>query len=120
VLTRGSGPARVLPPLRARPATLLAVARVALFTGRAHAQATYSLFPSYRHIDTLLANALGPKGDYGAFNANMHVDGQPSAGATGSAVIIASAPCEGVSIIKGVGYALINGAQAGTYTATYN
>ncbi|MFP2909682.1 DUF4082 domain-containing protein [Pyxidicoccus sp. 3LFB2] len=141
------------------------------------------------HIDTLLANALGPKGYYGAFNANMHVDSDPSAGASGSAAIIASARREGVSVItarqllawldareatsmssvaftgtaltftvatparnlslmvptrtatgrtlvsvsrngspvttvpqtiKGVGFAFINGAQAGTYTATYN
>ncbi|WP_395805584.1 DUF4082 domain-containing protein [Archangium minus] len=141
------------------------------------------------HIDTLLANALGPKGYYGAFNANMHVDTDPSAGSSGSAAIIASARREGVSVItakqllawldareatrvssvaftgtaltftvatparnlslmiptrtatgrtlvsvsvngtpvttvpqtiKGVGFAFINGAQAGTYTATYN
>ncbi|QSQ23342.1 DUF4082 domain-containing protein [Pyxidicoccus parkwayensis] len=141
------------------------------------------------HIDTLLANALGTKGYYGAFNANMHVDSDPSAGASGSAAIIASAQREGVSVItakqlltwldareatqvssvaftgtalsftvatparnlslmvptrtaagrtlvsvtrngsavttvpqtiKGVGYAFINGAQAGTYTVTYN
>lgn len=141
------------------------------------------------HIDTLLANALGTKGYYGAFNANMHVDSDPSAGASGSAAIIASAQREGVSVItakqllawldareatqlssvaftgtaltftvasparnlslmvptrtatgrtlvsvsrngsavttatqtiKGVGFAFINGAQAGTYTATYN
>jgi hypothetical protein len=51
------------------------------------------------HIDTLLANALGPKGYYGAFNANMHVDSQPSAGSIGSAAIIASAQREGVSVI---------------------
>ncbi|WPB73828.1 DUF4082 domain-containing protein [Archangium violaceum] len=137
-------------------------------------------------IDTLLANALGPKGYYGAFTANMHVDQQPS---TGSDAIIASAQREGVSIIsakqlldwvdaregtgvsalayngatltftvstparnlslmvpvhtsmgrvltsitvngspvtavtqtiKGVDYSFINGAQAGSYTATYN
>jgi hypothetical protein len=141
------------------------------------------------HIDTLLANALGPKGYYGAFNANMHVDGQPSAGSIGSDAIIASALREGVSVIsarqllewldareatrvsavaygantltftvasparnlslmvpvrtaagrtltgvsvggtpvtpvtrtiKGVDYAFIDGAAAGTYTATYN
>ncbi|PTL77303.1 DUF4082 domain-containing protein [Vitiosangium sp. GDMCC 1.1324] len=141
------------------------------------------------HIDTLLANALGTKGYYGAFNANMHVDSDPSAGASGSAAIIASAQREGVSVItakqlltwldareatqvssvaftgmaltftvatparnlslmvptstaagrtlvsvtrngsavttvpqtiKGVGYAFINGTQAGTYTVTYN
>ncbi|WP_164000514.1 DUF4082 domain-containing protein [Pyxidicoccus caerfyrddinensis] len=141
------------------------------------------------HIDTLLANALGTKGYYGAFNANMHVDSDPSAGASGSAAIIASAQRDGVSVItakqllawldareatsvssvaftgtvltftvasparnlslmvptrtaagrtlvsvsrngsavttttqtiKGVGFAFINGAQAGTYTATYN
>ncbi|MFP2930651.1 DUF4082 domain-containing protein [Pyxidicoccus sp. 3LG] len=141
------------------------------------------------HIDTLLANALGTKGYYGAFNANMHVDSQPSAGSSGSAAIIASAKREGVSVItakqlldwldareatnvsavaftsntltftvatparnlslmvpsrtasgltltsvsrngspvttvpqtiKGVGFAFINGAQAGTYTVTYN
>ncbi|XXF80363.1 DUF4082 domain-containing protein [Myxococcaceae bacterium GXIMD 01537] len=137
-------------------------------------------------IDTLLANALGPKGYYGAFTANMHVDQQPS---TGSDAIIASAQREGVSVIsarqllewldareatgvsgvayngatltfavstparnlslmvpvrtslglmltsitrngspvttvnqtiKGVDYAFINGAQAGSYTVTYN
>ncbi|MCE9672031.1 DUF4082 domain-containing protein [Myxococcus stipitatus] len=141
------------------------------------------------HIDTLLANALGPKGYYGAFNANMHVDSQPSAGSAGSAAIIASARRDGVPVItarqlldwvdareatqvssvafsgtvltfnvtnparnlslmvptrtttnrtltsvtragspvttvtrtiKGVDFAFIDGAQAGTYTATYN
>ncbi|MCP3141490.1 DUF4082 domain-containing protein [Pyxidicoccus xibeiensis] len=141
------------------------------------------------HIDTLLANALGTKGYYGAFNANMHVDSHSTAGTSGSAAIIASAKREGVSVItarqllewldaregtnvsgvaytgttltftvatparnlslmvptrtasgqtlvsvsrngspvttmaqtiKGVGFAFINGAQAGTYTATYN
>jgi hypothetical protein len=49
------------------------------------------------HIDTLLANALGPKGYYGAFTTNMHVDQQPS---TGSDAIVASALREGVSIIS--------------------
>ncbi|WP_426753453.1 DUF4082 domain-containing protein [Myxococcus sp. Y35] len=141
------------------------------------------------HIDTLLANALGPKGYYGAFTANMHVDSQPSAGSTGSAAIIASAKRDGVPVItakqlldwldareatqvsdvaftgtaltftvatparnlslmvptrtttgqtlvsvsrggspvttvtrtiKGVDFAFIDGAQAGSYTATYN
>ncbi|QDE90539.1 hypothetical protein BHS06_17090 [Myxococcus xanthus] len=51
------------------------------------------------HIDTLLDNALGPKGYYGAFNANMHVDSQPSAGSSGSAAIIASAKRDGVPVI---------------------
>ncbi|WP_141616903.1 DUF4082 domain-containing protein [Myxococcus sp. CA010] len=51
------------------------------------------------HIDTLLDNALGPKGYYGAFNANMHVDSQPSAGSSGSAAIIASAQRDGVPVI---------------------
>ncbi|MCP3100321.1 DUF4082 domain-containing protein [Myxococcus sp. K15C18031901] len=142
------------------------------------------------HIDTLLANALGTKGYYGAFNANMHVDSQPSAGSSGSAAIVASARRDGVPVItakqllewldareatqvsaltftggtaltfnvtnparnltlmvprrtstgrtltsvtragasvttttrtiKGVDFAFIDGAQAGTYTATYN
>ncbi|WP_224372179.1 DUF4082 domain-containing protein [Hyalangium versicolor] len=49
------------------------------------------------HIDTLLANALGPQGYYGAFTANMHVDTQPS---TGSDAIIASAQREGVPVIS--------------------
>ncbi|WP_284666780.1 DUF4082 domain-containing protein [Myxococcus sp. SDU36] len=51
------------------------------------------------HIDTLLDNALGTQGYYGAFNANMHVDSQPSAGSSGSAAIIASAQREGVPVI---------------------
>ncbi|RJS24972.1 hypothetical protein DRW03_07540 [Corallococcus sp. H22C18031201] len=49
------------------------------------------------HIDTLLANAVGPLGYYGAFTANMHVDAQPS---SGSDAIIASAQREGVPVIS--------------------
>lgn len=48
------------------------------------------------HIDTLLANALGAKGYYGAFTANMHVDQHPSSGST---AIIASARRDGVPVI---------------------
>ncbi len=51
-------------------------------------------------INTLLDNALGPLGYYGAFTANMHTDFNPSEGATGSAAIVASAKARGVPVIS--------------------
>ncbi len=47
-------------------------------------------------IDTLLANALGPLGYYGAFTANMHTDNPVSDGAN---AIVASAQSRGVPIV---------------------
>ena len=51
-------------------------------------------------INTLLDNALGPLGYYGAVTANMHTDFNPSEGATGSAAIVASAKARGVPVIS--------------------
>ncbi|MDA0163367.1 hypothetical protein OM076_24040 [Solirubrobacter ginsenosidimutans] len=48
------------------------------------------------HIDTLLDNALGPKGYYGVFTANMHTDQPNHAGAN---AIVASATAHGVPVI---------------------
>jgi hypothetical protein len=52
-----------------------------------------------QHANVLLDNALGPKGYYGAFVANMHTDFNPSAGSQGSDAIIASAVARGVPVI---------------------
>jgi hypothetical protein len=49
-------------------------------------------------IDTLLDNAIGPNGYYGAFTANMHND---SAASAGSDAIIASAQARGVPVVSG-------------------
>jgi uncharacterized protein YjdB len=48
-------------------------------------------------VDTLLDNALGPQGYYGAFVANMHTDAVAS---TGSDAIIQSALSRGVPVIS--------------------
>ncbi|MEO8727515.1 MAG: hypothetical protein ABI383_15495, partial [Acidobacteriaceae bacterium] len=48
-------------------------------------------------IDTLLDNALGPQGFYGAFTANMHTD---LANSPGSDAIIASAKARGVPVVS--------------------
>jgi hypothetical protein len=48
--------------------------------------------------DTLLDNALGPKGFYGAFNANMHTD---SATIPQNDALIASATRHGVPLVSG-------------------
>jgi hypothetical protein len=48
-------------------------------------------------IDTLLDNAIGPNGYYGAFVANMHAD---AAASPGSDAIVASAQSRGVAIIS--------------------
>lgn len=49
-------------------------------------------------VDTLLSNALGPNGFYGAFTANMHTD---SAASSGSDAIIASAQANHVPVVSG-------------------
>ncbi|NUT55133.1 MAG: hypothetical protein HOQ03_04015, partial [Thermoleophilia bacterium] len=50
------------------------------------------------HIDTLLDNALGPNGYYGAFGANMHTDDpQPHPGAE---TIVEEAQARGVPVIS--------------------
>ena len=49
-------------------------------------------------IDTLLNNALGSQGYYGAFTANMHTD---SASHAGSDAIVSSALARGVPIVSG-------------------
>ena len=51
-------------------------------------------------IDTLLNNAVGPQGYYGAFTANMHTDYNPSAGQAGSDAIVASAQARGIPVIS--------------------
>jgi hypothetical protein len=48
-------------------------------------------------VDTLLANALGPKGFYGVLTANMHTDSAPS---VGSDAIVAAAVANGVPIVS--------------------
>ncbi|MGZ6237622.1 MAG: hypothetical protein ACXWMJ_09935 [Syntrophales bacterium] len=48
-------------------------------------------------IDTLLDNAIGPEGYYGAFTANMHND---SADSDGSDAIIASAQARQIPVIS--------------------
>jgi Concanavalin A-like lectin/glucanases superfamily/Bacterial Ig-like domain len=50
------------------------------------------------HIDTLLDNALGPNGYYGAFGANMHTD-YPGIHA-GSEIIVEEAQARGVPVIS--------------------
>jgi hypothetical protein len=50
-----------------------------------------------KNIDTLLDNALGATGYYGAFVANMHND---TAVSTGSQAIVASAQSRGVPIVS--------------------
>src|SRR5262249_33862961 len=53
---------------------------------------------TYPHnIDTLLDNAVGIKGYYGVFTANMHTD---SADSAGSDAIVASAQSRGVPIVS--------------------
>ncbi len=47
-------------------------------------------------IDTLLANALGTPGYYGAFTANIHADGKTESEA---ALIVASAKAQGVPVV---------------------
>jgi hypothetical protein len=49
------------------------------------------------HADVLLDNALGPKGYYGAFVANMHTDSAESAG---SDAIVAAAQARGVPVVS--------------------
>jgi hypothetical protein len=51
-------------------------------------------------IDTLLNNAVGLQGYYGAFTANMHTDYNPSAGQAGSDAIVASAQARGIPVIS--------------------
>ena len=51
------------------------------------------------HIDTLLNNALGPKGYYGVFTANMHTDQSDHVGAN---TIVASALAHQVPVIPAV------------------
>ena len=53
-----------------------------------------------KNIDTLLNNAIGPLGYYGAFTANMHTDFNPSAGSIGSDAIVASAQARGVPVVS--------------------
>jgi len=48
------------------------------------------------HVDTLLGNAVGAKGYYGVFMANMHTDSVTS---TGSDAIVASAQARGVPVV---------------------
>jgi hypothetical protein len=50
-----------------------------------------------KHINTLLDNALGVKGYYGVFNANMHTD---QINSIGSDVIVASAQARQVPVIS--------------------
>ena len=50
------------------------------------------------HIDTLLDNALGANGYYGAFGANMHTD-YPSQH-PGAEIIVAAAQARGVPVIS--------------------
>jgi hypothetical protein len=50
------------------------------------------------HIDTLLDNALGPNGYYGAFGANMHTD-YPGLH-SGSEAIVSEAQARGVPVIS--------------------
>ena len=49
------------------------------------------------HVNTLLDNALGATGYYGAFTANMHTDQATSAG---SDAIVVSALARGVPIVS--------------------
>jgi len=49
------------------------------------------------NVDTLLDNALGPKGYYGVFTANMHTD---DASSPGSDATVASALSRGVPIVS--------------------
>jgi hypothetical protein len=49
------------------------------------------------HIDTLLNNAMGSKGYYGVFTANMHTDQSNHAGAN---AIVASAQSRGVPVVS--------------------
>lgn len=51
-------------------------------------------------INTLLDNALGPKGYYGAFTANMHSDKVASNGTNGANAIVASARARDVPVIS--------------------
>ena len=51
-------------------------------------------------INTLLSNAVGPLGYYGAFTANMHTDFNPSAGSAGAAAIVAAAQANGVPVVS--------------------
>ncbi len=51
------------------------------------------------HIDTLLNNAVGAPGYYGAFTANMHTDGGSNA-SNGAESIIASAQARGVPVVS--------------------
>jgi len=48
-------------------------------------------------IDTLLDNAIGAAGYYGAFTANMHTD---TAASTGADAIVASAKARGVPVVS--------------------
>jgi hypothetical protein len=48
------------------------------------------------HVNTLLDNAVGAKGFYGVFTANMHTD---TAASTGSDAIVASAQARGVPVV---------------------
>jgi hypothetical protein len=50
-----------------------------------------------KHVDTLLDNALGAAGYYGAFVANMHTD---TAVHAGSQAIVASAQARGVPVVS--------------------
>ena len=50
------------------------------------------------HIDTLLDNAIGPHGYYGAFGMNMHTDNPPPH--PGSEAIVAAAQARGVPVIS--------------------
>jgi hypothetical protein len=52
-----------------------------------------------KNINTLLDNAIGPLGYYGAFTANMHTDFNPSPGQTGSNAIVLSAQARGIPVI---------------------
>ena len=52
-----------------------------------------------KNIDTLLDNAIGPLGYFGAFTANMHTDFNGSNSETWSTAIVNSAKARGVPVI---------------------
>ena len=53
-------------------------------------------------VNTLLSNAAGPLGYYGAFTANMHTDFNPSVGSQGADAIVASAQANGIPVVSGL------------------
>ncbi len=65
-------------------------------------------------IDSLLDQAIGPEGYYGAFCANMHTDSSPHGG---SDAIVASAQARGVPVVSGRQMLVwLDGRNASTYS----